>query len=349
MPDKQKIKGRVLCIICHAENKNKTISVFYDNVDGCVLSNLKKHMKTHDNLQIHSITNIVTTVADMDHQDVEREENLNNIVDNVTISKENQYNENLTEEISPVAVEINAVVNSASMAGNYENMLYNQICSQNIKMLNLTLKYNETDVDMVFRINGEVEGNVRICGIEPNGNCFFGAIAHHFYDIEINCADHVQLTKNLRENVVNYITHNINLFQKEISNRILARRNANFGASGSSKTNQTMDVGEFLCSLNKPGVWGGMETLMAISDLHYVNIIIFNEKGDCYAAPNLNMNYKRCIFLAYRSYGTESFVHYDSVSQIKQTEILACVYNLLSAFEKQNSCNTAPETVIIVD
>lgn len=331
--DNTKIKGSVSCIICHNENKNKQIAVFYNKIDNCwALSNLKKHTKIHSD----EINHLIAAT-----ENGEVAECLPDIK-NDSLKDTSHHIETLSEPDELVLVLETVPDDSVQLqvAENFENLLYSAICAQNIKMINSTLKYNETDVDMAFQINNIALGNVRICKINPDGNCLFGALAHQLYDIKINCVEHIQLTKNIRENVVKNIADNLQLFQHELRGRIYDEEN--------TKIDRADAVNGFLKKLQSSGFWGGSETLKAISYLHCVNIIVFKENGECYSALPLNVNYKRCILLAYRASGANSFNHYDSVCQIKQNEILTCVKYLLISFEKQYKLNNM-EKIIIVD
>lgn len=92
--------------------------------------------------------------------------------------------------------------------------------------------------------------------------------------------------------------------------------------------------------------------MKAISRMNRVNILVFNENGDMYAAPRLNMDYVRCIFVAFSGCSDASNSnmgrnHYDSICQIKQDDIFSCVKDLLQMHQKQQSQNERKSIVWI--
>lgn len=83
--------------------------------------------------------------------------------------------------------------------------------------------------------------------------------------------------------------------------------------------------------LARPGYWGGMEFLKAVSEIFNVNILIFNQNGTFHSANEVNFEHQRSVAIAFRnSAGQQNKKknnnnidrnHYDSVSQISQADI----------------------------
>lgn len=74
--------------------------------------------------------------------------------------------------------------------------------------------------------------------------------------------------------------------------------------------------------LAKEGTWGGTETIYAVAELEQVNILIFNEHGECYTLRNMTQ-YDRTLCIAYRlprcdngEIASGARFHYDSVCDI---------------------------------
>lgn len=104
--------------------------------------------------------------------------------------------------------------------------------------------------------------------------------------------------------------------------------------------------------MQTPGFWGGIETLKAISLLYGTNIFIFNENGEIYTPLCINIEYTRCIFLAFKGAAVGSISnthrnHYDSVCQIKQNDIFACVKHLTTAYLNKKKGIECADVVII--
>lgn len=82
---------------------------------------------------------------------------------------------------------------------------------------------------------------------------------------------------------------------------------------------------EFLANdLTANGIWGGSESLLAITEIFGTNILIFNENGPFYFAAG----FKASIFLAYRerikSNGEKEYYHYDSICEIGTDLLFKC-------------------------
>lgn len=80
-------------------------------------------------------------------------------------------------------------------------------------------------------------------------------------------------------------------------------------------------------------VWGGSESLLAISEMLSVNVIIFNERGSYYFPNGFDSQYNKFIFLAYRLSKSQdenniNYNHYDSVCEIDQELLYKCVCDL---------------------
>lgn len=74
------------------------------------------------------------------------------------------------------------------------------------------------------------------------------------------------------------------------------------------------DCDQFLNELDKEGFFGGKESLKAIIFMHKLNIIIFNENGDCYSSERFHPKNESTVIMVFRGDGSNTNRnHYDSV------------------------------------
>lgn len=132
----------------------------------------------------------------------------------------------------------------------------------------------------------------------------------------------------MRADVVAHINNNYEQFEHELKGCVLDRK----------KMSDIQDIdAESKLYLNhclpKPGCWGGVETIKAVSRMYEVNVIIVNEDGAAYLVNGFSLEYQRTLILAYRLGDDDSKIcrnHYDSVTNMDQTDIFNCV-KLMSA------------------
>lgn len=83
--------------------------------------------------------------------------------------------------------------------------------------------------------------------------------------------------------------------------------------------------------LSRPNIFGGFESLLAISEIKKTNIVTLTEFGDCIMAIDFNKEYTQTLILAHRLTGSTSKCeanktnahntnrqHYDTVSEIEK-------------------------------
>lgn len=102
--------------------------------------------------------------------------------------------------------------------------------------------------------------------------------------------------------------------------------------------------------LPKQGVWGGSESLGAISEIYRINIVVFNEKGSPILPNDFQPDYNRSVCLAYRllrGSKTERN-HYDSISEVENDVLFYCS-KYLSGFMNKTSCDDTWEIEDSVD
>lgn len=69
--------------------------------------------------------------------------------------------------------------------------------------------------------------------------------------------------------------------------------------------------------LSKDRYWAGHEFIVAVANIHRVNIFVFHENGDFYLTNSGREIHDRSIALAYRlNYDQTEYNHYESVCDI---------------------------------
>lgn len=337
------ITGDVTCIVCYAQSEDpesiKPKSVFCRSKSGIkswIISNFDKHLKrAHSNKQNCTEKDPVELNDKLSYAPL-NEDNNN---DNVEINK-SAYN------FSYGSLELSNEFDGDEFASK-EKIFNKQIGNQIIRMWN------------VATINGECLENVQceddnnilcvdVVEIPKDGNCLFSTIAHQLYGNDINSAEHEIATKNLRASVIKYIQQNYDDFVYELRGHVYDLKDLD-----ESHEIHNIDNIEDACKylLNKhlvlPGTWGGAETLKAITFMHNVNIIVFNENGPVYAIINGEQNTERSITVAYRLGSGEQQIrnHYDSVCNISADDIYKTAKIITKALSQSQNVVTISETL----
>lgn len=209
-----------------------------------------------------------------------------------------------------------------------EDLLFTQMSRQNIQMINGTLNHDE---DIVFFYKDTDQETlkklyIKICNINGNGSCLFGALSHQIYRSKINSSEHQSQTHNLRRECVEYIQNNFERFLPYLKGRITEdcdRNNIN---------TKTVDLRQeclkFLQNiLPLPTTFAGMEAIKAASEIHKINIVTILVNDEVQMRPRLNTSFERTLFITYKNNN-----HYDSVAEI-DTETISRYANKLAADE----------------
>lgn len=106
---------------------------------------------------------------------------------------------------------------------------------------------------------------------------------------------------------------------------------------------------DLLTELREGDIFGGSESIKALSTIHSVNILIFNESGIHYFPLGFNSNFKRTIFMAHRFHAKSTVLnHYDSPVEINMVILCDCVSVLsevVSTKEKLSGSNMLETTL----
>lgn len=124
---------------------------------------------------------------------------------------------------------------------------------------------------------------------------------------------------------MSYLHEYLHSAKLAIKGRILEEREASGDAC---KTVSETDCLDFVNNqLSQSDCWGGIESIQAISNIHKVNILVFNESERFYFPAGFKPDFDKTVMIAYRFAGGSKTIrnHYDSVAEIEQNELFDCV------------------------
>lgn len=341
----KKIRADIICVFCEENmKKSKKIIVQCETRNNSTakywnFANLKKHLKTHcvqkNGEELPQNSNKPRKsepfgTANHDGSSI----SLEKIDESDKSKKINQYNPQETQNTS-VEESVEDQVDE------YEKILNSQILANNIHQTKKRLSYSEIVEEMNFHLNDETK-TIKIIKIAADGRCLFGSLAHQLYDLKVDSNAHSDATDNLRKEIVEYIGEHMSDFEAELNGRVLEKK--------SRKNIDDMEVERrFIVKFCLPmhRYWGGEESIKAVSIIHKVNIIIFNEDGPFYFPTDFNKDYDRCVVLAYRLSG-KSRNHYDSVNEVDEEYLHACVKRLVET-KISKSCHENDGTTICIN
>lgn len=327
--ENNRYRGSVLCVICQNNNVRKEINLHCkygaQNRVYWVDANLKRHLNSHfdpksikrEKKNSLDDVNSATNPMDLDEEIEFEHEN----ADEIELEDDDAHSRSLDLSIEPADL--------------LENMVYEQISAQSLKMVESVLTYSEIEEQVSFKI-AETEYHLQVASIEPDGSCLFRSLLHQLYGGQLSQTD--EATKSLRRDVVAFIKKNFSHFEFELRGRVHEKDDEERSAKKSKrkKKSQTAQELQKKCkqllqqNLSKSTYWGGSETIKAVSMMHSVNILIFCDDAPCYFANcGFNRNYTRTLLIAhkqaYKGNKDNNCLrnHYDSVSGIDGPETVA--------------------------
>lgn len=153
----------------------------------------------------------------------------------------------------------------------------------------------------------DVVGGVVVARVIPcDGNCLFAALAHQMFLHPVGSVEHRLATLRLRSDVVSFYRSSLEYWMEPLCAQALYTYGEEFAGSMSSV--ELVDY--FLTDLSKPGVWGGEESLRAISQLHNYAIHVFRENSE---RSELNEGADDRLRIIHRLNVVGEYTHYDSV------------------------------------
>lgn len=379
-----RITGSILCIVCGIEKREKRINIQYnakaDGLNYWNFSNLLKHLKKHqaelnerteepelpkDENEIYLDYEVLDENIDVKLEATESNQTFETHSVIVMEESELHSSDEIVAEKDRDSASGNdtAISSSNSSAGilnslhdvdanSLESAICDQISSQNLVLTQLIYSSSEKKATMEFWLNDK-SAKLDVIRAKRDGNCLFSSLVHQIFLRKMDSKDHKQATLELRKSVVKYIKENLEDFSFIICGRIQEEEERIFGHV-QTKSNQITDAEfiEFLDNkLDRPGLFGGTETLKAVSIMHSVNIMIFNELGTPYFPLAFNQSFNRTVFIAYRL-STQAAKrkkkkciklshvmlrdHYDSVAEVNLNVLLNAREFTKVVMEKQN-------------
>lgn len=208
-----------------------------------------------------------------------------------------------------------------------ENLIYNQISNQETEMRACFFENSEEEMEIPIKIPGEVPGIIGACFSNPNGDCLYYSLTHQLFHHKMDSKDHEDATHKLREDVVQHIENILSFFQPILEARIIDETSGNITDNPASYISEK--VKNLIVGLHER-VWGGMETIFAVSQLYSVNIVIFNEEGSSYIIGGFNPKYKKSLLIAYCYFAQKKTLnHYNSVTKLGDDNCFKCMRFLL--------------------
>lgn len=129
-----------------------------------------------------------------------------------------------------------------------------------------------------------------------NGDCLFASISHQMFEFDIGTVMHKAMTSTMREMAVNYIRDNSGNVELKLA--IVLRVEEEIPVLCGDSDERT--VQNFLPLLATTGVWGGDESIHALSLKFGCTIIIFREGECCVTAPCRGDVPTRIVRIVYR-------------------------------------------------
>lgn len=313
--------GTIACLICREQNERaKPLRVFYRGSDESssfwVISNYTKHLtKVHHLKPMHNR---------MQHFDTEFD--FKNASENISLNVNSESYVKVEGKIENIP-SMNDDTNKSN-----ENWLYEQLADQIAKMIETNLSNGDDENQMIFQLNGTDNALLTVASTVADGNCLFSAIAHQLYRHPIYSNDHKDAMNRLRAMVVEHILDPVNFpsYKFTLQDRVNELKSADQIQNMPTECKCKLYVRHVL---SKDRIWGGHESIKAISEIHKVNILIFNEEGTCILQTNTNEKYQQSIAIAYR-FGTSQHGeiirnHYDSVCDMNSDDVWTATDSVL--------------------
>lgn len=325
------IYGSVICIACqetkkkcqpkrvyyHEKNESKESSYW-------VISNFQSHLKSHGLESLKSRLTETNKKAKPEKINVEQNDDPDST--DLPIEAQELTDTENDESIIFISEEKNdyETVSSESpqIDTNEYTWLYDQFCHQ-INLMVTAVLVNGDELDQMICKVGPKNISVTVAKNDGDGNCLFSAFVHQIFRFPIGSAEHINEVKSLRSEVVKYILapDKFDSFEFILRDRVYEIKTAK------QITDMKEECKSFVRNvLSKDGVWGGTETIKAVSEIYEVNVSVFNENDSCFMSIfNEEMN-KQTVALAYRLACNGAGLskirnHYDSVCDIKADDL----------------------------
>lgn len=322
------IRADVICVFCELGDADIDGPAKRHAVQYCggnwIISNLRKHVK---NLHLNK-----ERTKDMDALLEDEMKDCDKSFGTMDIGTDEADVETLSKVVktSSAISAMTIIFENDSSKPDLCATLYAQFSGQNLQLIKYAMTHRESAKFMVVKINNRLM-NIQVLVTKGDGNCLFYSLAHQIHFVKTNTAEHIDLSKKLRKDVVAYIDKNIEFFTMAISSR--SDYQGEKDIEGCRKF--------VLENLALDRFWGGSETFLAVQFMYRVNIVVFMENGSAYFANGYKAEYNRSLIVAYRSCGKdmenrEIFNHYDSVCGVNEALLYKCASEFAAKMDTGN-------------
>lgn len=355
------ITGLIQCILCDTKKEiSVTSKPDSDQNVYWITSNFTKHLTKKHKLQPSKQTirkntpgQNVSNTGDMEKEAVVN--NSNSSVDLGTLNTESDFNIDGDEGaanttcIKLIIESVDARINDSIQ--DIESCIYHQISKQILKMTEISFQ-NKEKFQKVGFVHSGTTYYFDAVGVATDGNCLFGSFVHQIFGYKLLSKEYTESLKQLRNGIVKYINDNLIQFEVELKGRIyeLKEQKQQKGRKNKVKIeNFNEEANEFLTkSLLEDAFWGSSETIKAVSLMHKVNVLIFEENGTLYYSNGFNPEFGGTVMVAYRSNlffvktdpSTRRRNHYDSVVNLDTETILKMSEMLAQPKPQQDDTET---------
>lgn len=333
--------GIIHCILCDDSEDQQPKRVYYHSGPrSCywVVSNFEKHLKKVHSLKIKRSKSKSKRTKHEEECDVESELHADHknvlahdVMDVSLIESPVKHRKRKSIKHSVLSSESESKDDSVLFLGvvpkksstqtteNIETLICTQISLQIQQMVAAILIHGETEVSMEFFLNNQTR-YLSVVQTSPDGNCLYSALAHQLWPNQITSPEHLQNIKKLRSIVVEHILkpENFHLYETMLHDRLSQKKTE-------SAASLTAECKLFVRhALSRQGIWGGLETIKAVSNEYHVNVVVFNERKSCNMITGSD-EYKHTLVIAYRGQNNTNgdYNHYDSVSDMQSADIFA--------------------------
>lgn len=306
------IKGSVVCCFCENGAKGSKVKIYY-----------QKSASSGSWIKSNYINHLTNVHGEPKKRKGEPKIEPKHVTTNSNLDEAN------TSDVMVVSEE--GTIDSDPFYKQCCDVLFGQISKQVISMTNTTLSNSEKILDFHVRMDMCKKATtryVKICTIRGDGSCLFGSIAHQLFYHKLNSDDHNSWTKKLRKQVVDYIGKNYLQFKNYLRSRVYSNH------PEEKDENKIEEACKHFLEKELPEhhIYGGIESIKAITEIYCVNILTVNEDGSCHMNMTFDKTYDKTIFISFRNNN-----HFDSVVDIDSATISQFTKSLaVAVFKKHN-------------
>lgn len=230
-----------------------------------------------------------------------------------------------------------------------KSTIYMQIANQLLALEYCSSFKTEASQDMHFYCEDQ-RLEIQTIDIPKDGNCMYHAILHQLTGENVDGQKQVESIMRLRSEVASFIDKNFSNFRKDLMGRVYDKF-----SDHSNIENMEDECRNIIKSLSENGVWGGSESLNAISLIYEANILVINEEGDFYFVNGFNESFGKTIILAFKlansmkkelkNISNVHRNHYESIVKINSDIIFSLARKSALIIEKQ--CEMLDEIICV--